>query len=80
MQTMQANNSRIFRIQKAKCSGHHFYTKTNIWRDFPICISAPLKRDLNIGVFFVIIAEFLRTSANSCVYQMSFRHDQSEAI
>ena len=44
LQTLRANNSRILRIKNAKFSGYCFYTYTNIYRDFQICIIAPLKR------------------------------------
>ena len=43
MQTLQAKNSRILRIQGAKFSGYYFYMYTSIWGDFQICISVPLK-------------------------------------
>ena len=43
IQTLRVNNSRILRIQNATFSGYHFYMNTNIWRDFQICISVPLK-------------------------------------
>ena len=47
IQTSGANNSRILRIQNAEFSGYYFYMNTNIWRDFQICINAPLKRMRN---------------------------------
>ena len=43
LQTSRANNSKILRIKNAKFSGHWFYMKTIILRDFQICISVPLK-------------------------------------
>ena len=44
IQTLQANNSRILKIQNAKFSGYYVYMNTNIWRDFQICISAPVRQ------------------------------------
>ena len=41
--TLRKNNSRILTIQNAKFSGYDFYMNTNLWRDFQICISVPLK-------------------------------------
>ena len=43
IQTLRVNNSRIIRIQNAKCIGYQFYINTNIWRNFQICISVPLR-------------------------------------
>ena len=43
IQTLRANNSRILSIQNAKFSGYHFSINTDIWRDFQICISVPLR-------------------------------------
>ena len=42
IQTFRAKNWRIVKIQDAKFSGYYFYMNTKIWRDFRICISAPL--------------------------------------
>ena len=42
LQTLQENNSRIFRIKNAKFSWYCFYMNTNILEDFQICISVPL--------------------------------------
>ena len=50
IRTLWANNSRILSIQNAKFSGHHFSINANIWRDFQICISVPL-RTWEITVF-----------------------------
>ena len=41
--TLLANDSRILRIRNAKFSGYIFYMKRNIWRDFEICSSVPLR-------------------------------------
>ena len=43
LQSSLANNSKILRIKKAKLSGYCFYLKTNIYGDFEICISVPLR-------------------------------------
>ena len=43
LQTSQANNSRILRIRNAKFSGYCFYMNTNMFKDFEICVSVPLK-------------------------------------
>ena len=43
VQILRANNSRIIRIQNAKFSGYYFDMNKNIWRDFQICISVPLR-------------------------------------
>ena len=48
LQTSRANNSRIFRINKAKISGYCFYMNTGIQRDFQICISVPLIHQIDI--------------------------------
>ena len=37
------NNSRILTIKNAEFSGYYFQTNLNIWGDFQICISVPLK-------------------------------------
>ena len=42
LQTSRVNNLRILRIKNAKSLGYCFYTDTNIWRNFQICISVPL--------------------------------------
>ena len=44
IQTLQANNSRILRIQNATFLGYYSFMNTNIWRDFEICICVPLKK------------------------------------
>ena len=37
------NNSRILTIKNPRISGYYFYLNLNIWGDFQICISVPLK-------------------------------------
>ena len=43
MQTLLVNNSKILTIKNAKLSGYYFYMNLNIWGDFQICISVPLR-------------------------------------
>ena len=43
LRTSRVNNSRNPGIKRAKFSGYCFYMKTNISRNFQICISVPLK-------------------------------------
>ena len=43
IQTLRVNNSRIFTIKDAKLSGYCFFMNLNIWGDFQICISVPLR-------------------------------------
>ena len=43
-QTLRVNNSRILIIKNAKPSGYYFYMNLNIWGDFQICISVPLRK------------------------------------
>ena len=43
LQVSRANDSRILRIKNAKFSGYCLYMDTNIYWDFQICISVPLK-------------------------------------
>ena len=43
MRTLRVYNPRILRIKDAKLSGYYFYVNLNIWGDFQICISAPLR-------------------------------------
>ena len=43
LQTSRVNNSRILRIKNAKFSGYCFYMNRNIYGDFQICISVPLR-------------------------------------
>ena len=45
--TSRVNNSRILRIKNAKFSGYCFYMNLNIWWDFQICISVPLREKCN---------------------------------
>ena len=47
IQTLRVNNSRILTIKNAKFSGCYFYMNPNIWGEFQICISVPLKTSLN---------------------------------
>ena len=47
LQTSRVNNSRILRIKNAKFSGYCFYMNTNLYCDFQICISVPLKKKLS---------------------------------
>ena len=44
IQILRVNNSRIAKIKNAKLSGYYFYMNLDIWEDFQICISVPLKR------------------------------------
>ena len=46
--TVRVNNSRILTIKNAKFSGHYFYTISNIWGDFQICISVTLTSNLTL--------------------------------
>ena len=65
------NNSRFLRIKNANFSRYGFYMNTNIYWDFQICISAPLRnktwfnRDLNCG---------------SLIYIFSFRFSESNFL
>ena len=43
MEISRGNNSRILRIINAKFSGYCFYMNKNMWGDFQIWISVPLK-------------------------------------
>ena len=43
MQTSRANNSKVLRIKNVKSSGYCFYLYIDIWGDFQICISVPLR-------------------------------------
>ena len=43
VQTSRADNSRILTIKIAKFSGYNFYMNTNIYGNFQICISVPLR-------------------------------------
>ena len=44
IQTLRVHNSGILRIQNAKFSGYYLCMNTNIWEDFQICISVPLRK------------------------------------
>ena len=44
------NNSKILGIKNAKLSRYYFYKNLNIWRDFQICISVPLKDTNNYNL------------------------------
>ena len=46
IQTSREHNSRILKAKNAKFSGYCFYMNPNIWGNFQICISAPLRGDL----------------------------------
>ena len=46
MQTLRVNNSRILRTKNAKFSEHYFYLNTNMYGNFQICISVPLRKVL----------------------------------
>ena len=46
------NNSRILRNQNTKFLGYYFYMNVDIWENFQICISVPLKKNSGTGVFF----------------------------
>ena len=37
------NNSIILTIKNTKLSGYYFYVNLNIWGDFQICVSVPLR-------------------------------------
>ena len=37
------NNSTILTIKNGELSGYYFCMNLNIWKDFQICISVPLK-------------------------------------
>ena len=41
--TLRVSNPRIITIKNVKLSGHYFYMNLNIWGDFQICISVPLR-------------------------------------
>ena len=43
IQTLRVNNSTILTIMNAKLSGYYIYMNLNMWIDFQICISVPLK-------------------------------------
>ena len=43
IQILRVNNSKILRIKNAKLSEYYFHMNLNIWGDFQICISVPLK-------------------------------------
>ena len=55
MQTLRVNNSRNLTIKNAKLSGYNFYMNLNIWGDFQIFISVPLKYDLTIKIKITIL-------------------------
>ena len=42
IKTSRVNNSRILRLKNAEFSGYNFYSNTNIYGDFQICISVAL--------------------------------------
>ena len=65
LQTLRANNSRIRRIYNAKFSGYYFHINTNIWRDFPICISVSLIGFCFLTCFFSLFLQMVSKSMNS---------------
>ena len=69
IKSLRVNNSRILKIQNAKILGHYFYMNTNIWRNFPICISASLNfLNLNPKSFtkdFKILKLYCTSKANT---------------
>ena len=52
-QTLRVNNSIILRTNNAKFSEYYFHLNTNIYGDFQICISVPLKPHVVVFVFTV---------------------------
>ena len=44
MQTLRINNSKTLGIKNTKFSGYYFYMNTNIYGDFQICVSVPLRK------------------------------------
>ena len=53
IQTLRVNNSIILRTKNAKFSEYYFHLNTNIYGDFQICISVPLKPHVVVFVFTV---------------------------
>ena len=50
------NNWKILRIKNAKRSGYYFYKIMNVWGDFQICISVPLRTPCMIKIYnFILI-------------------------
>ena len=43
IQNLWVNNSIILKIRNVKLSGYYFYMNLDIWGDFHICISVPLR-------------------------------------
>ena len=50
MQTLRVNNSRTLTIKNVKFSRYYLHMNSNIWGDFQICISVPLKIHKEIPV------------------------------
>ena len=48
IQTLRVNNSKILRTKNAKFSEHYFYLNTNMYGNFQICISVPLRLVKNV--------------------------------
>ena len=75
IQTLRANNSRILRIQNAKFSGYYFHMNTNIWRDFQICISVPLRHHHKVTTRF-IFSSLCRKNVKFTSCQIRNKSDQ----
>ena len=43
IQALPVNNSRTLTIKNVKFSGYYLHMNSNIWGDFQICISVPLR-------------------------------------
>ena len=69
LQTSQANNSKIFRIQNAKFSGCCFHMNTKTQGDFQICISIPLNQ--SIGVLKMVFPLTLSNFPSNWSYRIS---------
>ena len=54
-------------IKNAKFSGYYFDMNLNIWGDFQICISVPLKNTVNILNELFFFAIFELCFLNFCV-------------
>ena len=49
IQILRVNNSGILTIKNAKFSAYYFHKNLNIWGDFQICISVPIKPKFKIN-------------------------------
>ena len=58
LQTSRTNNLRILMIKHAKFSGFCFYRKANIYEDFQICISVPLRYEWELEIEIHSIKKF----------------------